>query len=309
MKPYSNHSDLQAEEDDENYFVSLSDLMTGVLFVFVILTTALALHYHLKAGELSDALHKTSVAQSEASAARGDAVKAKSDAVKAKGEAEQAAEAARDAKGKAIKVQEALDALAKVLREREQLRKEELQGLVARLREKHLTVELDETNGILRLPERLLFRTGEAQLQPDGESALALFAKEMLPVVRRGCGDSPLKWEAIYIEGHTDNVPIHRTEFASNWELSSARAIRTSSTLQAAEPALGMLKNHQGKAVIGISGYADQRPVADNDSDAGRQKNRRIDVRFVMAYPSKTEIEDMEKKLNQATQSIGNDKP
>jgi flagellar motor protein MotB len=273
MKKKHEPASLLNEGEEENYFVSLSDLMTGVLFVFVILTTALALDYHTKSGEL-----------------------------------EKAKQGVIEARGKAEEVQEALDALAKVLREREQLRKNELQKLVSRLREQKLAVELDETNGILRLPGRLLFDASKAQLQPEGEKALSLLAKEMLPVVQKGCGGSPLKWEAIYIEGHTDNIPIHE-DFPSNWHLSSARAISTFTALLVAEPALAKQLNHQQKAVIGISGYGDQRPVADNSTDEGRQKNRRIDIRFVMAYPSRAEIEDMERKLKEASKKMESAKP
>jgi flagellar motor protein MotB len=287
MKHRPEPSSLVGEDEEENFFVSLSDLMTGVLFIFVILTTALALHYHLKAAELETA--------------KGDAIGARGEAEKAKGDAE-------DAKGKARQVQEALDALAKVLREREQLRKVELQQLVARLREQNLAVELDGTNGILSLPEKLLFRTGEAKLQPDGEAALTLLAREILPVALMGCGNSPLKWEAIYIEGHTDNIPIRTAEFASNWQLASARAISTFTALALSQPALGTLHNHQQKAVFGISGYGEQRPVAANATEEGRQKNRRIDIRFVMAYPSESEIQAMEQQLKQASQSMEGEK-
>lgn len=302
MKRRDEPSSLMPEDEEENYFVSLSDLMTGVLFVFVILTTALALHYHLEVGKLAKA-------EGEANKARKGAQEAKEDANKARKGAQAAKEDATRARGKAKQVQEALDALAKVLREREQLRKEELQRLVTRLREKNLAVELDETNGILRLPEELLFRTSEAILQPAGEGAISLLAEEMLPVARKGCGDSPLKWEAIYIEGHTDNVPIRTPEFPSNWHLSSARAINTFNALIHSQPDLQTLYNHQQKAVLGISGYGEQRPVADNATNEGREKNRRIDIRFVMAYPSQSEIEEMERRLKKATETMEATKP
>jgi flagellar motor protein MotB len=146
-------------------------------------------------------------------------------------------------------------------------------------------------------------------LQPEGEGAIALIAKEMLPVARKGCGNSPLKWEAIYIEGHTDNVPIRTAEFPSNWQLSSSRAISTFNALILYQPDLQTLHNHQQRAVIGISGYGEQRPVADNATDEGRQKNRRIDIRFVMAYPNQVEIEEMERKLKQATETMEATKP
>ncbi len=301
MKQKHKSTSLVNENEEENYFVSLSDLMTGVLFVFVILTTALALHYHTKSGELA--------AKSDELAAKSDELAAKSDELSAKSmELEKARRSAATARGKAEEVQEALDALAKVLREREQIRKDELQKLVSRLGKRNINVELDETNGILRLPSKLLFDASKAQLQPAGEEALSLLAKEMLPVVRKGCGESTLKWEAIYIEGHTDNIPIHG-DFPSNWHLSSARAINTYNALLLAKPALARQLNHQQKAVIGISGYGDQRPVASNDTDEGRQKNRSIDIRFVMAYPSKTEIEHMERKLKEASHKLEPAKP
>jgi len=316
MKPRHERSSLLMEDEEENYFVSLSDLMTGVLFVFVILTTALALHYHLKAAELETAKNETLKALKNAAQAESETLKALKNAALAESEANEARQAAQAAKeeatqahGKAQQVQEALDALAKVLREREQLRKEELQRLVSKLEEQNLAVELDETNGILRLPEELLFQTSEAKLQPTGERAIALLAQEMLPVARKGCGDSPLKWEAIYIEGHTDNVPIRTPEFPSNWQLSSSRAISTFNALVGSQPELQALQNHQHRAVIGISGYGEQRPVADNSTLEGRQKNRRIDIRFVMAYPSQAEIAEMELKLKRATETIETVKP
>jgi len=202
-----------------------------------------------------------------------------------------------------------LDALAKILREREQLRKLELEALVSRLYTKGFTVDLDESNGTLRLPERLLFSAGEARLQPRGEQALRVLAREMFGTVIKGGGSGPLKWEAVYVEGHTDDVPIHTSEFASNWELSSARAINTFKALINAKPDLEYLTNSLGRAVFGISGYGENRPVADNATYHGRQKNRRIDIRFVMAYPSQAEIVEMERKLKQATKTIDATKP
>ena len=290
MKRRNEPSSLMSEDEEENYFVSLSDLMTGVLFVFVILTTALALHYHLEAGKLAKEKQKTQLARDDADKAKGEATKAH---------------------GKARQVQEALDALAKVLREREQLRKVELLRLVDRLGDRKLLVELDVTNGILRLPEELLFESGKADLQSAGKKAVAILSEEIKTIsgLDRAI-DSKLKWEAVYVEGHTDDKPTSaESKFEDNWELSSARAISTFKAILDAQPDLGTLRNHQDKIVFGISGYGEQRPVADNSTDEGRQKNRRIDIRFVMAYPSQAEIAEMEQKLKQATETMEATKP
>jgi chemotaxis protein MotB len=72
------------------------------------------------------------------------------------------------------------------------------------------------------------------------------------------------------VEGHTDNVPINTAQFPSNWELSTARATAV----------LRYLVEHHGIAPARLSaaGYADQRPVAPNDTGGGRARNRRVDL-------------------------------
>jgi chemotaxis protein MotB len=69
--------------------------------------------------------------------------------------------------------------------------------------------------------------------------------------------------------GHTDNVPI-RSRFASNWELSTARALA----------AMHFLTEKAGVAPIrvGTVGYGEYRPIADNSSPEGRARNRRIAI-------------------------------
>jgi chemotaxis protein MotB len=74
----------------------------------------------------------------------------------------------------------------------------------------------------------------------------------------------------IIIEGHTDNTPISGGGFESNWELASLRATSVVRYL---------IKYHKisPRQLAAIS-YADQKPIADNSSEVGRAKNRRIEV-------------------------------
>jgi chemotaxis protein MotB len=76
----------------------------------------------------------------------------------------------------------------------------------------------------------------------------------------------------IQIEGHTDNVPINTPKFPSNWELSTMRAVNILRYLQ---------KNGEipSSKLIAV-GYGDTKPVADNKTAEGRQKNRRIEILF-----------------------------
>ena len=73
----------------------------------------------------------------------------------------------------------------------------------------------------------------------------------------------------IRVEGHTDNRPISSTAFPSNWELSTTRA---TNVLQY------MTKQDFEPSQLSAAGYGEYRPVASNDTDDGRQKNRRVDI-------------------------------
>ncbi len=74
----------------------------------------------------------------------------------------------------------------------------------------------------------------------------------------------------IRLEGHTDSIPIHNTRFKSNWELSAARSI----TL------MGLLETRYGvpRQRTSIAGYAENVPLAGNDTEQGRARNRRVDI-------------------------------
>lgn len=76
--------------------------------------------------------------------------------------------------------------------------------------------------------------------------------------------------EALRIEGHTDNVPIHNSRFDSNWELSTARAADLIK--------LFITHYHFDPSRLSAAGYAEYRPVASNDTPEGRARNRRVDV-------------------------------
>jgi chemotaxis protein MotB len=113
----------------------------------------------------------------------------------------------------------------------------------------------------VNIVDRVMFDSGEAILKPDGEAVMRKIAAIL--------GAHPqLKIQVI---GHTDNVPIRpaaRVRFASNWELSTARALA----------AVHFLTEQAGidPRRVGATGYGEFRPVADNSTAEGRAKNRRI---------------------------------
>jgi chemotaxis protein MotB len=107
--------------------------------------------------------------------------------------------------------------------------------------------------------DRILFQPGSDALRPEADAVLHALAGALSALPNR-----------ITIDGHTDNVPISNARFASNWELSTARA---TSVLRALIERYGIAPSR-----LGAAGYGDQRPVAPNDSPAGRAANRRVEI-------------------------------
>ncbi len=104
----------------------------------------------------------------------------------------------------------------------------------------------------------VLFAPGSATLQAGGQRILDRLASQLAALPNQ-----------ITVEGHTDDVPISGT-YPSNWELSTARA---SSVLRS------FIERHGLPASRGsATGYADQRPIASNDTAEGRAKNRRVEI-------------------------------
>jgi chemotaxis protein MotB len=108
----------------------------------------------------------------------------------------------------------------------------------------------------ISLGDRILFDLGKADLKPR--------AKELLGKLAGPLTRTPY---ALLIEGHSDNLPIHSSQFPSNWELSSARA----SAVARFFIDRGFPKNR-----VEVLGLADTRPIANNASEQGRSRNRRV---------------------------------
>ncbi len=100
------------------------------------------------------------------------------------------------------------------------------------------------------------------------DSCAADIRSSALPVLNRIAAVLPET--ALRVEGHTDNVPIHTPQFASNWELSSARASSIARLL--------LLHPNVHAEQMSVAGYAEYHPVGSNATAAGRARNRRVDV-------------------------------
>lgn len=163
-----------------------------------------------------------------------------------------------------------------------------LQNVQTKMNEQGVKVTIDVKQGVLRILESILFAQGDADVKIEGQQAVSVLSQVLYEVLREE--DYRNSVETIFIEGHTDNVPIENDRFQSNWELSTQRAINTWNLMRTDEPNLNTLINPNGDPLFSCSGYADTRPITDDaydeSSEAGRQANRRIDIRFAMMPPS-----------------------
>ena len=240
--------------EDESYFVSMTDLMVGMLFIFIIMLMAFALN---------------------------------------------------------LRAQE--DALTKANKTRSQM----LEDIKQTMLERGIKVKIDTENGILRLPEELLFDQGEFELKGQGRVALKTLADVLASILpcyaltasapKESCPPSPGgRLEAVFIEGHTDDRPVLRrmpNGIKSNWQLSTARAIATFEALIKYAPLLARIRNDSRQTLLGVSGYADKRPARLGTTEEARTANRRIDLRFLMATPTTEELnkikDDLGRKMTQ----------
>lgn len=119
--------------------------------------------------------------------------------------------------------------------------------------------------------DRVLFASADHRLQPRGREMLRRCARLFGQAGESG-------YQQIQVEGHTDSLPLRRSTYpADNWELSTARALSVVRFLKAS--------GHVPEGVLSANGYADQRPVASNDTATGRADNRRIEIRLFFALP------------------------
>ena len=235
-------------EDDEGYFISMSDMLTGLLFIFIILLLYFAQTFQKTTQELTGAN----------------------------------------------------EARTKLLKEIE-----------FEMNKAGFGAKAYPAEGVLRLENIAMFDNDKAELLSDGEKAVDKLAElflAKLPCYSHVKIDArvqpcpPSKHSGQYIdtmliEGHTDNKPrLAQNGRDTNIELSANRSISTYERLR-------LLKNHSiddlvnriqypngvevDYPILSVSGYGFTRPRPDSrsDSEIDRQRNRRIDIRFLMVTP------------------------
>lgn len=262
---------MAGEHDSSNHYVSMTDMMVGLLFVFVIMVAFFALK--LSRQQLSQ-MEKVPKPVYQEVVDERDALEAELRLLRLKSVSRFNEESAEQRKALISRVQRRLD-------------------------DQGVQVAVDLDRGVLRLLGVDLFRSASTQLRnPDVIRKLSLvLAQESRCFVfldselmsGSDCSSRVGFIESIFVEGHTDSVPmrgdLREDRIESNLQLSARRASNTFELMTSSSPLLARFHNPDSQPVLSVAAYGEQRPVASNEGRKGREKNRRIDIRISMLQP------------------------
>lgn len=189
------------------------------------------------------------------------------------------------------------------------------------LRERNIDAIVSPRNpGVVTLRGANLFVQGQSALTEDARETIAYLAQVIqqetacfvVPnedVVAVGCNPGKVFLEAIFVEGHTDDKPVKSVlsdGSKNNLELSARRATNTHDVMSQAAPALAQYRNLDAEPVLSVAAYGEQRPIEPNVSESAMDRNRRIDIRFVMWIPKSAE--SLENQLARVKGVVGADR-
>jgi chemotaxis protein MotB len=310
-------------EEGEGYYASISDLMVGILFIFLLMLTVFALNFRdaeqdqlVQRERYERQVELTRSAEERARQAEARAVLARRDAEEAERRAVAAAEEARrqtdlNARLRDL-LRQAVDQLQSDVESRQAARAQLLDTLQRSLEARGVRVEVDQRSGVLRLAGDLLFRSGSAELEDRARTTVAVLAEALADALpcyayggtHDGSGCIPIL-ETVLVEGHTDRQPWQGRSpgesLSLNDRLSAARALEVFTEIRRVRDGLEMLRNPEDLPLLGISGYGQRRPLADaqGPTEADFRRNRRIDLRFVLSSRTSEEIADLRRRLEE----------
>jgi chemotaxis protein MotB len=129
-----------------------------------------------------------------------------------------------------------------------------------------LNTKLNQSELTISIRDNALFDIGSAAVKPESRQ-LAVAISNML---------QQFPSYNVIVSGHTDNMPISNSEYASNWDLSSDRALHFMKIL--------LTNPNLNPSKFTSTAYGEYHPVASNNSDVGRAKNRRVEVSIIRKY-------------------------
>ncbi|MBB6671440.1 OmpA/MotB family protein [Cohnella nanjingensis] len=254
MRRSRNKRKSGAHDNSERWLITYADLITLLMIFFVILYAMSQVDVK-KYDTLAQSL-QLQFRQADSVIELGTGVNGGIDAAKYRTPSPSAEPTPERAEVKIQAHEQQLQDLLKVIRAYVKDNRLETQVFVA-----------DTPKGIaIRLSDRFLFDLGKADLKSDA-----------LPVLAKLSSLFGNLRNTISIQGHTDNLPLQDgAVYKDNWGLSAGRALSVLRYFVDVE------KLDEG--VFEIAGYADTQPIAPNDTEANRQKNRRVEI-LVLRQP------------------------
>ena len=175
-----------------------------------------------------------------------------------------------------VKIEKLQDELER-LKEAKSLLEERLRS---EINSDQVALTMEERGLVITFVAEVLFDSGKAELKPGGEKILTKVGN----VIKQETADNE-----IGVEGHTDNVPIKYSGWKSNWELSTARAV---SVLHYLEDNCQLMSDK-----LSATGYGEYKSVVSNDTDKGRQKNRRVEIIIKPLPQQRVQYDEVEEDI------------
>lgn len=246
MKQHSTSTHRGSVDEENPYWISFSDIMSGLLILFILVSMTLILELIAKREEVDRKIEQ---------------------------------------------IEQIEQALEQILRE-----------IKAELQAKNIVVEISENDSVIRIPDRLLtFDSGSFAIPEGSERIVYDIGDTIRRVIVKQ--DRYKIFDTIFVEGHTDNQPFRNNYIKGNWGLSAHRAIEVWNYWDlhiTGTPELSALRNHVGEPLFSVSGFGETRPIqTPQDTAAQREKNRRIDIRFIVKKPTQTDYETVKAILEQ----------
>ena len=277
---------MEQQEHNSDYFVSMTDMMVGVLFVFIIIVSYFVMELQ-KTIENNDVIPKI---------LHIEVVEKKDDEISG--------------------LKEEIERLRQNSWERYAVaasskRNEIIQSISQMLAKQGVQVGVDLEVGVIRLEGDGLFNSNSSNLL-ERQEAVSLINKLSgalhdniqcygvhrigddltLPSNFASCNPDHVFIEAVYVEGHSDSDGFRgelKDGSRNNLELSARRATNTYAQMTNFTPELISIINPLGQQALSTAAYGAQRPIRENTSAANKAVNRRIDLRFVMYLPKDEE--------------------
>jgi chemotaxis protein MotB len=139
--------------------------------------------------------------------------------------------------------------------------------LAQEVAENKISIIAQPTSITIRLNAKILFRSADATLTPEAVQMLSPIA-DVLSAIPPGY--------LVTVQGFTDSNPIKSARYSSNWELSTARAVSVVELFETKKVA---------DEALSAQGFSKNRPIAPNDTEAGRSQNRRVEIVITAPKP------------------------